>query len=358
MFAEHPPSPQRHLRGSLRRGSAAGLRPARGLGPFHIERLDQIEKASTCQRRSRGDARRASGGQRNARRLALIRQPRAATAHSGSPEAGYRVAELYIERRGGRSIVGNIYKGKVDNVLPGLEAAFVDIGLEKNGFLHVDEIVLPGVEAPKRGRGRRQRAQDLRPAQAGPGDRRAGRQGPAEDEGRAAVDGAHDRRALHGLRAHRRGRRRLPAPGGPRARTAAPPDRQARPRRRRRDRPHGRPRRQARGLRTRAEVPAQAARGARQARGGDGRARPRLPGGRPVGARRARHLLRRTSSARSSTTSSSTTGWSRSSRAPPPSWSSGSSCGRSRSRCSRPTASTRRSRACSRGASICPAAAT
>jgi ribonuclease G len=72
---------------------------------------------------------------------------------SGAPEAGYRIAELYLERRGGRSIVGNIYKGKVDNVLPGLEAAFVDIGLEKNGFLHVDEIVLPGVEAPKRGRG-------------------------------------------------------------------------------------------------------------------------------------------------------------------------------------------------------------
>jgi ribonuclease G len=38
-------------------------------------------------------------------------------------------------------------------VLAGLEAAFVDIGLEKNGFLHVDEIVLPGVEAPRRGRG-------------------------------------------------------------------------------------------------------------------------------------------------------------------------------------------------------------
>jgi ribonuclease G len=72
----------------------------------------------------------------------------------GRPAAGYRVAELYLERRGGRSIVGNIYKGKVDNVLAGLEAAFVDIGLEKNGFLHVDEIVLPGVETPKRGRGR------------------------------------------------------------------------------------------------------------------------------------------------------------------------------------------------------------
>lgn len=71
-----------------------------------------------------------------------------------NPAAGYRVAELYLERRGARSIVGNIYKGKVDNVLAGLEAAFIDIGLEKNGFLHVDEIVMPGVEVAKRGRGR------------------------------------------------------------------------------------------------------------------------------------------------------------------------------------------------------------
>jgi ribonuclease G len=72
---------------------------------------------------------------------------------SANPAAGYQVAELYLERRGARSIVGNIYLGRVDNVLAGLEAAFVDIGLEKNGFLHVDEIVLPGVEAPRRGRG-------------------------------------------------------------------------------------------------------------------------------------------------------------------------------------------------------------
>ena len=79
--------------------------------------------------------------------------PNGSRRGSGRPPAGYRIAELYIERRGGRSIVGNIYKGKVDNVLPGLEAAFVDIGLEKNGFLHVDEIVLPGVEASRRGRG-------------------------------------------------------------------------------------------------------------------------------------------------------------------------------------------------------------
>jgi ribonuclease G len=88
---------------------------------------------------------------------------------SGGPGGGYRVAELYLERRGNRSIVGNIYKGRVDNVLAGLEAAFVDIGLEKNGFLHVDEIVLPGVDAPRRGRGSgrdgREIADLLKPAQ-------------------------------------------------------------------------------------------------------------------------------------------------------------------------------------------------
>jgi ribonuclease G len=88
---------------------------------------------------------------------------------SANPAAGYQVAELYLERRGARSIVGNIYKGRVDNVLAGLEAAFVDIGLEKNGFLHVDEIVLPGVEAPRRGRGQsregRQITDMLKPGQ-------------------------------------------------------------------------------------------------------------------------------------------------------------------------------------------------
>src|SRR5213083_904390 len=78
-----------------------------------------------------------------------------------NPASGYRVAELYLERRGARSIVGNIYKGRVDNVLAGLEAAFVDIGLDKNGFLHVDEIVLPGIEQAKRGRGNGPRITDL-----------------------------------------------------------------------------------------------------------------------------------------------------------------------------------------------------
>jgi ribonuclease G len=81
----------------------------------------------------------------------------------GAPKKdSWKVAELYVERRGQRSIVGNIYKGVIDNVLPGMEAAFVDIGLERNGFLHVDEIVLPGGEAaPRRGRGKGRRIDEL-----------------------------------------------------------------------------------------------------------------------------------------------------------------------------------------------------
>ncbi len=54
-----------------------------------------------------------------------------------------RLAEIYIERPGKRSYAGNIYRGKVDNVLPGMDAAFVDIGLERNGFLYVDDVADP-----------------------------------------------------------------------------------------------------------------------------------------------------------------------------------------------------------------------
>ena len=71
---------------------------------------------------------------------------------------GGKLSEAYIERRGRRSIVGNIYKGRVDAVLPGMEAAFVDIGLPKNGFLYVAEIVLPELDDRER---RSKRIQEL-----------------------------------------------------------------------------------------------------------------------------------------------------------------------------------------------------
>ena len=51
-----------------------------------------------------------------------------------------QLAELYIERRRERGIVGNIYKGRVKRVLPGMQAAFVDIGVEKAAFLYVADV--------------------------------------------------------------------------------------------------------------------------------------------------------------------------------------------------------------------------
>ncbi|MDH5637263.1 MAG: Rne/Rng family ribonuclease [Nitrospinota bacterium] len=50
------------------------------------------------------------------------------------------LTELFIERTGGHGIVGNIYKGRVSKILPGMQVAFVDIGLEKAGFLYVSDI--------------------------------------------------------------------------------------------------------------------------------------------------------------------------------------------------------------------------
>jgi ribonuclease G len=51
-----------------------------------------------------------------------------------------RLAELLIERQESRSVVGNVYKGRVDSIVPGIQAAFIDIGFEKNGFLYVSDI--------------------------------------------------------------------------------------------------------------------------------------------------------------------------------------------------------------------------
>jgi ribonuclease G len=53
------------------------------------------------------------------------------------------LVELHIERRRDLGLAGNIYKGKVVRVLPGMQAAFVEIGLEKAAFLHVSDIPLP-----------------------------------------------------------------------------------------------------------------------------------------------------------------------------------------------------------------------
>ncbi|GHD67838.1 ribonuclease G [Luteimonas padinae] len=52
--------------------------------------------------------------------------------------------ELHIERGWSRGVVGNIYKGKVQRVMPGMQAAFVDVGLERAAFLHANDVLRPG----------------------------------------------------------------------------------------------------------------------------------------------------------------------------------------------------------------------
>ena len=61
-------------------------------------------------------------------------ETRVALLHSGV------VQELHIERSQNNTLVGNIYMGKVVRILPGLQSAFINIGLERNGFLHLSLI--------------------------------------------------------------------------------------------------------------------------------------------------------------------------------------------------------------------------
>src|SRR5260370_34767497 len=51
------------------------------------------------------------------------------------------VAEIFIERERQRGVVGNVYKGRVSKVLPGMQSSFSDIGLERDGFLYVADVI-------------------------------------------------------------------------------------------------------------------------------------------------------------------------------------------------------------------------
>jgi ribonuclease G len=68
------------------------------------------------------------------------RESRAAVVEQGV------VQELYIERANRRGLAGNIYKGRASRVLPGMQAAFIEIGLDRAAFLHAADIVPPGMD--------------------------------------------------------------------------------------------------------------------------------------------------------------------------------------------------------------------
>ncbi len=56
-------------------------------------------------------------------------------------QEGGTIVELFVQRKDGSDIAGNIYKGRVQRVLPGMQAAFVNIGLEQAAFLHVNDVI-------------------------------------------------------------------------------------------------------------------------------------------------------------------------------------------------------------------------
>ena len=51
------------------------------------------------------------------------------------------VAEIFVERERSRGVVGNVYKGRVSKVLPGMQSSFIDVGLERDGFLYVADVI-------------------------------------------------------------------------------------------------------------------------------------------------------------------------------------------------------------------------
>jgi ribonuclease E len=108
------------------------------------------EPESQPQRTSRGDARRRRGPRRRPARRPQV--DRVMLVHAD--ERGTQIAVLekneivehYTARHDDRSIVGNVYLGRVQNVLPGMEASFVDVGESRNGVLYAGEVGIAGEE--------------------------------------------------------------------------------------------------------------------------------------------------------------------------------------------------------------------
>ena len=113
-----------------------------------------------------------------------------------------QVVEVFIEREHQRGVVGNIYKGRVSKVLPGMQSSFVDIGLERDAFLYVSEVVNTVEEFERLESGDEE---DAEPADAGRGTR-------------TGADAGSRRRRSGPRRRPRREWRRTPGPGWDRER--------------------------------------------------------------------------------------------------------------------------------------------
>jgi len=114
-----------------------------------------------------------------------------------------QVAEIFIERERSRGVVGNVYKGRVSKVLPGMQSAFVDLGLERDGFLYVSDVVASFDEFD-----RLDTDDDEHAAAAGQSPA-AGQQGAASGNEATTSSGVHK---AHGHRNGRRDREKGPEP--------------------------------------------------------------------------------------------------------------------------------------------------
>ena len=102
-----------------------------------------------------------------------------------------QLAELFVEREQNRGVVGNVYKGRVSKVLPGMQSSFVDIGLERDGFLYVSDVIANLDEYDK------------------------------DDDDEQGANGAKGANGANGRRLPRRVRRRRPSAGAAAASGAA-----------------------------------------------------------------------------------------------------------------------------------------
>ncbi|HEY5377094.1 MAG TPA: ribonuclease G, partial [Polyangiaceae bacterium] len=110
-----------------------------------------------------------------------IRETRVALIEEGI------IAELQIERAAARGTVGNIVLGRVTRVLPGMQAAFIDVGMERAAFLHVEDLIRPDdFEAYLSGS---RRHEDAERFSKGDGGKRHGQAGAAAGD---AHDHSHD----------------------------------------------------------------------------------------------------------------------------------------------------------------------
>ena len=124
----------------------AGAYGIQGRAAAFIERIDgsaiRASWVCRCTRPQHSCARRASTSKtgherRNPDQLSRRRKRASRVVEHGA------VQELHVERTLARGLVGNIYLGKVARVLPGMQSAFIDIGLERAAFLHVADIWHP-----------------------------------------------------------------------------------------------------------------------------------------------------------------------------------------------------------------------